>query len=355
MRRYCSVGIICLGVGLGLILGSGVRLMADGAVGFSLIIQQGGTPKGAAVTMNCSTNVTCTLSGGVVTVTAASGSSGYSTVENSGSALTQRATLNFSGSGVSCADNAPDTRTDCTVTGSSGGGGASFGTFAALPSETDGALYQQTDGPYSFIGASGIWNAFIPVFGAVTMPVSGTPAFAWANQGGATVTNVHGGEIMQVPSSSGDNLRVRYIAAPSTPYTITAIFNPQIFTNNYLSAGLVFYNSSTGNLATFGPTSASASGPAQNVIVQYWNSVTSINSNAGQNVPWSFGAFQGLRVLDDGTNWTFSVSSDGQNWQQFYKISRTAFMTPQSVGYFVDVNNATYTASYWLLSWVQGT
>jgi hypothetical protein len=47
----------------------------------------------------------------------------YQMIENAGTALAQRESLNFAGTGVSCADNAAMARTDCTITGGSGGGG----------------------------------------------------------------------------------------------------------------------------------------------------------------------------------------------------------------------------------------
>jgi hypothetical protein len=47
----------------------------------------------------------------------------YQTILNSGSALAQRLAMNFSGSGVSCADNPGSLRTDCTISGSGGGAG----------------------------------------------------------------------------------------------------------------------------------------------------------------------------------------------------------------------------------------
>jgi hypothetical protein len=47
--------------------------------------------------------------------TPAAGGGGYATVQDEGSALTQRATVNFAGGGVTCVDNAGSTRTDCTV------------------------------------------------------------------------------------------------------------------------------------------------------------------------------------------------------------------------------------------------
>lgn len=55
----------------------------------------------------------CTIAGG--------GGGNYDTVQDEGSPLTQRPVLNLIGSAVSCVDNAGNTSTDCTVTGGSGG------------------------------------------------------------------------------------------------------------------------------------------------------------------------------------------------------------------------------------------
>lgn len=51
--------------------------------------------------------------------------SAYGTVQEEGASLTQRTTLNFIGSSITCVDNAGSSRTDCTVTG--GGSGLTFG------------------------------------------------------------------------------------------------------------------------------------------------------------------------------------------------------------------------------------
>jgi hypothetical protein len=53
-----------------------------------------------------------------VDVDLSSGNSGYATIKDEGSAVTQRTTLNFTGDGVSCVDNSGSTRTDCTIAGS---------------------------------------------------------------------------------------------------------------------------------------------------------------------------------------------------------------------------------------------
>lgn len=52
---------------------------------------------------------------------------GYATVQDEGSGLTQRTTLNFTGTGVSCADNAGSTRTDCTINSGAATAGGSPG------------------------------------------------------------------------------------------------------------------------------------------------------------------------------------------------------------------------------------
>jgi hypothetical protein len=56
-------------------------------------------------------------------------SGGYSTVQDEGSALTARTTINFTGAGVSCVDNGGATRTDCTISGG-GAGSATTGVFS---------------------------------------------------------------------------------------------------------------------------------------------------------------------------------------------------------------------------------
>ena len=56
--------------------------------------------------------------------------SGYGTIDNSGSALSQRATVNFTGPGINCVDNAGALRTDCTVSGSGATGSSLVNTTA---------------------------------------------------------------------------------------------------------------------------------------------------------------------------------------------------------------------------------
>jgi len=46
---------------------------------------------------------------------------GYATVQDEATPLTARTTINFTGAGVACVDNAGATRTDCTISGGGSG------------------------------------------------------------------------------------------------------------------------------------------------------------------------------------------------------------------------------------------
>lgn len=71
------------------------------------------------------------LASGIVTAA-------YSVIENSGSALTQRSILDFTGSGISCADDGTNKRTVCTVSGSSG-------SFGGVNVQTSNYTLQNSD------------------------------------------------------------------------------------------------------------------------------------------------------------------------------------------------------------------
>lgn len=68
----------------------------------------------------CSTNVTCSITGNTVTVSAAGGGAGggYSVIQNGGVAIAAEAAINFLGS-FSCVDNPGNTSSDCKLSASS--------------------------------------------------------------------------------------------------------------------------------------------------------------------------------------------------------------------------------------------
>ena len=77
--------------------------------------------------VDCSTNMTCRVDGGVLVLSAASGGGGssdfdggYNLVQDEGVDLTKRTTIDFTGAGVTCTDTG--SKTSCDIPS---GGGAS--------------------------------------------------------------------------------------------------------------------------------------------------------------------------------------------------------------------------------------
>lgn len=90
---------------------------------------RGGTGAGA---LTCAAGERLTSNGTAYSCSAVV-TAAIDTVKDEGSSLAQRATVNFTGSGITCIDNAGSNRTDCDVPGGSSGGVSplvlSFGGF----------------------------------------------------------------------------------------------------------------------------------------------------------------------------------------------------------------------------------
>jgi hypothetical protein len=69
----------------------------------------------AVANLTAGANITITNADGGITIASSGGASGYATVQEEGSGLTQRATINFVGSGITAADNSGQSRTDVTL------------------------------------------------------------------------------------------------------------------------------------------------------------------------------------------------------------------------------------------------
>jgi len=81
--------------------------------------------------------------------TAGGSGGGYATIQDEASNLTQRTIVNFTGAGVSCVDNAGNTRTDCTI---SGGGSSQV----VLPLPGGATNYWNYPSSGTFVAGSGI-------------------------------------------------------------------------------------------------------------------------------------------------------------------------------------------------------
>jgi hypothetical protein len=75
---------------------------------------------------------------------ACGGGGGYDTIDDEGTPLTQRTTLNFTGAGVTCVDDGPGTETDCDIPG--GGSSNAFLTIGNAVADTTTDTLTITDG-----------------------------------------------------------------------------------------------------------------------------------------------------------------------------------------------------------------
>ena len=178
--------------------------------------------------------------------------------------------------------------------------------------------------------------------------------FSWVNQGEATATNTRRGLTMTAPASDGNSLRLLVTSAPTPPYAVTICMFPFLPGYNYSSAGLVLRESATGKLVTFNLTGrGTGSTEYSRIHVVFWNSPTSL-STAIAVTSTPIATEYWFQIADDGTNRTMRISSDGQVWVDYYAESRTAFLTPDQGGIFLNVDRTTYGAITTFAHWSLG-
>lgn len=230
-----------------------------------------------------------------------------------------------------------------TAQGASGGGSSiTQGTYASLPGTcTVSDVYFPTNSLINFLRCSttNTWSAFVPSFvGLVFPPVIGN--FTAVNTGTATFDGTLGG--VRMSTLSGDatmNAHMLVKAAPMTPYhAITCIAIPIGSPNSNAQIGMVFRNSVSGGLNTWGIF--------QNVVNTYISFYLSNPTTYGgtlintTNVSWSANSPGSLclRIGDDGvTNRTYDISVDGRiNWINIGSDTRINNFIADQVGLLVN-------------------
>jgi hypothetical protein len=218
------------------------------------------------------------------------------------------------------------------------------GTYAALPAAgTAGRLYLPSDSPYVLRDTGAAWAAWGPLHPLTVPPASG---WSWVNQGGASLDTTGGPQTIAAPSGSGNSARLRTRAAPSTPYTITALVGVDALMVNFTTVGIGFRQSSDGKLSLLYVQS--------NIFnIGNYTSPTSFSANAITSLSAGGHALSRLwmRITDNGTNRIYQVSATGRVWLTLYTVARTTFLTADEVCFGVDVNHASHTAGVTLLSW----
>lgn len=312
MNRWYSRYATALSLLLGAYLGN---LAAQGVSSSAIGLQQGGTPKGAFVVMNCSTNMTCSVSGGIATITSTGGGGGSA--------------------------------------------GVSSGPFASVPAcGMTGYVYVATDS-----GVNGYCNgssSLVWKYGPLIVAPVTTADTAWFGQNGATIAadTATEGILLTSTQSNANNVQARIKATASTPYTQIGCFNlynGQAFSN----AGLIWTdgtNATTSNLITFGPV---FNGTALTMMPGLQLQVNKATGTVGATTGYSTVTVPNsesvnalcLGLSDDGTNRSYAYSYDKQNWYVLLTTTRTDFLTPTEMGYYVNSAASNQIIEMHLFSW----
>lgn len=209
-----------------------------------------------------------------------------------------------------------------------------------------GRLFLPSDGLYAWRDTGAAWAPWGPIFPMVE-PVSGD--YAWINQGSASLNTTPGGIYLLAPATGAatPSVVLRKKAAPSTPYTITVAFIPQLTTASGLSVGVGWRQSSDGKLIYI---ALDIGGAALNVYK--FTSPTAFSATyAGVAILAVWPLF--VRFTDNGTNRIVSWSRDGQNFIQIHSVGRTDFLTADEIWFGAQAQLASGSAAMTLLSWAQ--
>lgn len=171
-----------------------------------------------------------------------------------------------------------------------------------------------------------------PVLGKVTLPAP--QLTTWINQDSSTVSSVAPGSLHFVFNSA--NLTGFFTGSyPATPYTLTVLMStPTTPATNY-SAGLAVTDGTKITMLFVG------TGGTPLLRVLNFNSFSSFNATAYQET-WVAAPLVYLQLNDDGTNFTFSYSTDGVNFRQVFQVGRGSFLsTPTALGVIAAISTAT--------------
>ena len=224
------------------------------------------------------------------------------------------------------------------------------GTYATVSAATCGAsqlgaMAIPTDSAYEILRCNGsTWDHYVSGI-KVVPPVFGN--FTWANQSSATTDTAHGGIIITAPANGGtNNVNMLVQSLPGSTYTLETAFRISAVGSNSVAGGLVQRDSVAGTLVLSGVTYTNGWG----YLGFNYNSPTSASSGIYADIQYRRDVYWAKTVVD-GTNRTQWYSNDGVNYIAGSVVSKTSFVTPNQNGFAINVSNASYGGSVWLLHW----
>lgn len=272
------------------------------------------------------------------------------TIQDEGSSLTQRGTINFAGAGVTVTDDAAGSRTLVTIPGGGGGGveaiamsAASFNTYSSNgttnPSNYVIVVISDEDTLCMWTGTVWKFELGTYVSGANSIKLAD---YTWTNQGTATasqLSSVAGGVELTAPAAGGSNWRILKRNAPgSTPWTLTLTYRTEMSGSS--RSGIVLMDGS-GKLITWGVSADTLRSRDK------WNSVT--NWAGGDTaITWVANQTVTMQVKHTGTNLEFYKKTGGDTSLVLMNTeSATAFLGAiTSIGFGIDNEGTTLKGAF---------
>jgi hypothetical protein len=222
---------------------------------------------------------------------------------------------------------------------------------------TTGQVLTVVSGLPAWAASSGSAAPFNNMLSPTTITAPSIGSLTWGNQGTSTAANNAGGALyMQAQIGGGaSNIRHLYKAAPSTPWTFVVGFVPGPgFDSGGNQCGITMRLAASGKIISFWcGCNGSASDALQIAVDKYTNYTTFsaaylsfVNAYGGYPVIWQ-------QVTNDGTNFTWSLSIDGQNWKQFLTEAVTNYFasTPDQIGFGVNGFSSTFPTDAVIVHW----
>ncbi len=163
--------------------------------------------------------------GNLVTISATDGGGGYTTIQDEGNALPQRSTVNFTGGGVSCADDATNSRTTCSVPDTAGGdlsGTLTNATVAKLQGRSVASTAPSNGQVLTWNGTSSQWEPQAPPSGGGMPALFTQKMLAFGLPGNTSMNfmgihlNVDGTQSLQAAASSVPHRAIRYTSGATS-------------------------------------------------------------------------------------------------------------------------------------------
>lgn len=185
--------------------------------------------------------------------------------------------------------------------------------------------------------------------------------WSWVNQGTSTLDTSNGSWYVAANAvANTHSVRAIVKSTPSGSYSVTVKVSMLAAATSQWDAmtGIVFRESSSGKLTTCELETFSGNALAWYINAVYWTSATTPSAGVGSQIYRVSGDGAMIRAGDDGTNRTCDLTVDsGGHWINFYTQSRTATMTANQIGVFVDNWEGSRTGAfaglltYWADSW----